>query len=411
VSFRQTLRSAVTLPASSSSEAPSSRVGSALAVLRQPTALVLQALLLVALLAGTMAWTMTGKTVELALDGEVTTVDFRGDTVADALAAADLTVGEHDALVPSADTEVEDGDRVALRRGRQLELVVDGVSKTVWVTALDVDEALQELNLREEGLVLSASRSRGIPLDGLALEVRTPKAFTVAVDGTEVSLESAGPTVADALAEASIVPGPLDRVTPAPSEAVTEGLRVVVNRVSSSKETTEVAIPFGTERRDDATLTKGTTKELQAGTTGLVRRTAETVVVDGTVESKAVVAEQRLREPVSRVLAVGTKPAPKPAAAAPAPAGGSGPRQSTGGADSLNWGALAQCESGGNPRIVSSNGLYHGLYQFSTSTWRSVGGSGTASQASPDEQTYRAKLLYNRSGAGQWPTCGRRLFG
>jgi hypothetical protein len=92
-------------------------------------------------------------------------------------------------------------------------------------------------------------------------------------------------------------------VTPAPSEAVTEGLRVVVNRVSSSKETTEVAIPFGTERRDDATLTKGTTKELQAGTTGLVRRTAETVVVDGTVESKAVVAEQRLREPVSRVLA------------------------------------------------------------------------------------------------------------
>ena len=30
-------------------------------------------------------------------------------------------------------------------------------------------------------------------------------------------------------------------------------------------------------------------------------------------------------------------------------------------------------------------------------------------QASPDEQTYRAQLLYNRSGAGQWG-CGRHLF-
>ena len=404
MSFRQTLRSAL---APSASAPDASRVGSAVAVLRQPTALVLQALLLVALLAGTIAWTMTGKTVELALDGEVTTVDFRGDTVADALEAADLEVGEHDALVPSADTEVEDGDTVALRRGRPLELVVDGESRTVWVTALDLDEALLQLDLRQEGLVLSASRSRGIPLDGLSLEVRTPKALTVAVDGTEVPLSSAGPTVADALAAAGIVPGPLDRVTPTPTTAVTEGLRVVVNRVSGSKATSEVAVPFGTERRDDASLTKGTTKELQAGKTGLARRTVETVVVDGKVESKAVISEQRLREPVSRILAVGTKPAPPRAAAAPAP---SGPRQSTGGADGLNWGALAQCESGGNPRIVSSNGLYHGLYQFSTSTWRSVGGSGVASQASPDEQTYRAKLLYNRSGAGQWPTCGRRLF-
>jgi uncharacterized protein YabE (DUF348 family) len=378
-------------------------MGSAAAALRTPTALVLQALLLVALLAGTVAWQVTGKTVSLAVDGEVSEVSFRGATVADALEAADLTVGEHDALVPSADTALEDGDRVALRRGRPLDLVVDGQERTVWVTALDVDEALQQLALREEGLFLSASRSRSIPLGGLSLEVRTPKQLTVAVDGTEVSLSSAGRTVADALAEHAIVPGRLDRVSPPPSDELTEGVRVVVDRVSSSKETAEVAVPFGTERRDDPDLTKGTTKELRAGVTGLARRTVEVVVVNGVVESRAVVAEQRLREPVSRVLAVGTKPAPRAATS-------SAPRQGTGGADSLNWAALAQCESGGNPRIVSASGKYHGLYQFSQATWNSVGGSGAPSQASPDEQTYRAKLLYNRSGAGQWPHCGRRLF-
>ena len=69
----------------------------------------------------------------------------------------------------------------------------------------------------------------------------------------------------------------------------------------------------------------------------------------------------------------------------------------------------AGSKSGGRANVVSSNGLYHGLYQFSVQTWRSVGGAGLPSQASPDEQTYRAQLLYNKAGAGQWPHCGRLL--
>ena len=75
----------------------------------------------------------------------------------------------------------------------------------------------------------------------------------------------------------------------------------------------------------------------------------------------------------------------------------------------LNWGALAACESGGNPSVVSSNGLYHGLYQFDAQTWQSVGGSGVASDASAAEQTQRAQTLYNQRGSSPWPVCGARL--
>src|SRR5699024_10161711 len=75
----------------------------------------------------------------------------------------------------------------------------------------------------------------------------------------------------------------------------------------------------------------------------------------------------------------------------------------------LNSGALAACESGGNPNIVSSNGLYHGLYQFDAQTWQSVGGSGVASQASAAEQTQRAQQLYDSRGSHPWPVCGSRL--
>jgi Transglycosylase-like domain len=68
--------------------------------------------------------------------------------------------------------------------------------------------------------------------------------------------------------------------------------------------------------------------------------------------------------------------------------------------------AIAACESGGDPTIVSSDGSYRGKYQFSFETWASVGGSGDPAAAPEAEQDYRAALLYAQSGSSPWPVCG-----
>jgi hypothetical protein len=68
--------------------------------------------------------------------------------------------------------------------------------------------------------------------------------------------------------------------------------------------------------------------------------------------------------------------------------------------------AIAQCESGGDPRAIGGGGAYRGKYQFSYSTWAAVGGTGDPAQASEAEQDRRAVILYSRSGPGQWPACG-----
>jgi hypothetical protein len=68
--------------------------------------------------------------------------------------------------------------------------------------------------------------------------------------------------------------------------------------------------------------------------------------------------------------------------------------------------AIASCESGGDPTIVSSDGTYRGKYQFSVSTWESVGGSGDPAAAPEAEQDYRAALLYAQAGSSPWPVCG-----
>jgi hypothetical protein len=70
---------------------------------------------------------------------------------------------------------------------------------------------------------------------------------------------------------------------------------------------------------------------------------------------------------------------------------------------------IAQCESGGDPRIRSANGLYHGKFQFSRSTWKSIGGRGSdPAAASEAHQDRMALRLYRQQGVAPWPSCGAR---
>lgn len=79
----------------------------------------------------------------------------------------------------------------------------------------------------------------------------------------------------------------------------------------------------------------------------------------------------------------------------------------TANADSVNWDAVAACESGGNWAINTGNGYYGGL-QFSMGTWKSNGGSGSPHNASREEQIRVAENVLQSQGIGAWPSCGRR---
>lgn len=66
---------------------------------------------------------------------------------------------------------------------------------------------------------------------------------------------------------------------------------------------------------------------------------------------------------------------------------------------------IAECESGGDPAIVSPGGTYRGKYQFSRSTWRALGGRGDPAKASEATQDRIALKLYRRSGSAPWSSC------
>jgi uncharacterized protein YabE (DUF348 family) len=265
----------------------------------------------------------------------------------------------------------------------------------VWTTAPTVQAALDAFGVRSQGAFISVSRASRIPHDGLALQVRTPRTVTVLADGQRQDVVTTASTFGDVLKESGLEVRDRDRVSVRLADLPTPDAVVSITRVEGRAGVRSDPIPFKTITRKDSSRLKGTRSVVQSGRPGVLEVRYENVYFDGTKTSTRTLAKKVKVKPINRIVEVGTASIPK------------APRDVA----SLNWKALAQCESTGRPTVVSPNGLYYGLYQFLPATWRAVGGTGLPSEASPAEQTYRAQRLYQVANwRTQWPVCGVRLF-
>jgi uncharacterized protein YabE (DUF348 family) len=348
-----------------------------------------QGLVLSAVLTAGYAWVSFDKTVQVEIDGRPRAVRTYAGTVAGVLDQLHVQPGEHDLVAPAESVPVKDGSRVVVRRGRQVTVTMNGRTRTVWVTALSVAEALDQLAVRNaHGAFVSASRSRTIPLTGMAFEVRTLSRVDVVADGKVKTLITTKATVREVLTQAHVRLAKTDTVKPKLTTLPREGMTIRVTRIRAGSESENLAVPFATIRKADSSMWLGDTRVAVQGIPGVRVRTWRLTYTNKKLTDRRLVKSRIARQPRTQVVYYGTR------------------RRTV---DDLNWYALARCESGGNPRAIGGGGQYRGLYQFRQSTWYSVGGSGDPINAPASEQTYRAKLLYLRSGRSPWPYCGRFL--
>ncbi len=355
---------------------------------------VFLAAVLVALAGASTAFAVLDKKVTVTVDGVPYHVRTLAGSVGAVLDRMDVGVGPHDVVVPDEAASVHNGSRIVVKRARLLSLTVNGQQRQVWVTGRNVAEALGELGLRADGEYLSASRSLRIPRRGLSLEVRTPQRVMVLVDGNLLKPTTTAQTVAQLLDDVHVQLAPTDQLSVDKTAYPTDGMVIRVTRIRQRRLLDSQEIPFQTVERSDASLYKGTRKVVQEGVPGVKVLDYVLTLRNGKEVGRTLMNAVVKRQPQPRIVAVGTKARPQHAPSA----------------DGLNWSALAQCESGGNPRAVSSGGTYRGLYQFDMQTWHGVGGQGDPIDASPNEQTYRAQILYRERGDSPWPVCGHYLY-
>lgn len=360
-------------------------------------------------------------TVVLSLDGTTTLVASDAATVGDLLRAQGITLTARDIVTPAPGTPLPGVPEVTVDRARQVDVTVDGSSRTVWTTSEDVAGLLGQLGVSDQAYV-SMSPLSPLPLTGASVTVRSPKTVTLLADGTSQQLTTTATTVGQALAAADVGYVSGDQVSVPLSSPVVAGATYRLVRVEVAQLVQQTPLVAQVTWVKRANLPSGSSELITSGANGVRQRTLRVRYQDGVAVASTVLSDTVLSAPVRWVIAVGT-----------GPGGGSGGATGSGsGYGSVgipgvtylttfvpatgkvvgrapNFAALAMCETHARPRAVSPTGKYRGMYQFDLRTWHGVGGVGDPIDATPAEQTYRAQLLYDNRGRAPWPYCGRFL--
>lgn len=125
-------------------------------------------------------------------------------------------------------------------------------------------------------------------------------------DGVRRDLQIlSGTTVANALAQANVALGDLDRVTPPLYSLLADGTTVQVVRVRETFEVEEVDIPFERQVVRNEALPAEATRLVQAGSNGRQEITYRVVSEDRVEVSRSPLKTVQLVEPVAEILMVG----------------------------------------------------------------------------------------------------------
>ena len=389
------------------------------------------AAVLLTLLAGAGTAIAMDKSVTVQVDGQSTSVSTMSATVDGALHAAGVQVGEHDTLAPSAATPIAAGDTIVLRRGRHIELTIDGQQRSVWTTALTVQDALAELGMTSPDAQLSASRSSRLPLEGAALDVSNPHDVTIVDAGVTHPIRTTAATVGALLTERGMVLQQADTVSADVAAPVADGMQLMITRIRTADITTDVPVPAPVQKVDDPTQAAGQTTVQTKPADGKQAVTFRVTTTNGAETSREQVSVTVTTPPTPGVTLVGTK-APVPAVSVPAvtepavtepavsepavseptaAASGNTGASAPAVANASAFDALAGCESGGNWAINTGNGFYGGV-QFDRGTWLSNGGGAYAplpNQASREQQIAIASKVQAARGLSPWPSCSSKL--
>jgi uncharacterized protein YabE (DUF348 family)/transposase len=352
------------------------------------------ALLLALMFAGGYA-VAVHKTVTLSVDGVPMTVSTMTSRVIDVVRENGFAFGEHDNLYPDANRPVRQSDTIVLRRGRPLQVSIDGrPSKQVWTTALTVDEALKQLSM-SEAAPIAASRTSSVPLAGMALRVVSPKHVYINDGGVVSHQRIAAPTVGQLLAAAGAPLQQDDRVVPPASTPVIEGMQIVVTRIRVHTVDARMPLPAPLRRIQDPTMNISRHVVEDPGISGTQDVTFAVSTVNGVETGRRLVSHDVVTPARPSVQRVGAKP------------GTQVPPVS----NSATWDALASCESTGNWAINTGNGFFGGV-QFNQNTWERHGGlryAPRADLATREEQIAIAEVTRARQGWGAWPVCSVRI--
>jgi uncharacterized protein YabE (DUF348 family) len=193
---------------------------------------------------------------------------------------------------------------------RHVTLVVDGKEQVIQTYKQTVSEFLVENGItvadkdkidRDDADVLTKEDK---------IEIIRAVPVTLFADGATQEFMTPEETVEDFLLAENIVVGEIDKLSVARETEITPDMEMTIVRVTKETVTENVVLAFATEEKKDGTILKGQKKTTQEGAEGEKVLTKERTYEDGVLVSEELVGEEVTRQPVDKVIAIGTKVIP-----------------------------------------------------------------------------------------------------
>lgn len=193
---------------------------------------------------------------------------------------------------------------------RHVTLVVDGKEQVIQTYKQTVSEFLVENGITVANKDKIDRDNEDVLTKEDKIEIIRAVPVTLFADGATQEFMTPEGTVEDFLLAENIVVGEIDKLSVTRETEIEPDMEMTIVRVTKETVTESVVLDFATEEKKDATILKGQKKTTQEGTEGEKVLTKERTYEDGVLVSEELVSEAVTREPVDKVIAIGTKVIP-----------------------------------------------------------------------------------------------------
>ncbi len=338
------------------------------------------------------------RVVTISVDGQEQTISTSVETVNEVLDRAGVEVSKHDLVEPAQDTKILTGVfSINVYRARPVTVVDGNVEKTVMspydsprliaqsagIKVFNEDRYILE---RVNDIVTSGAIGERLTVDRATL-------VTINYYGNLIKHRTHKEKVKAVLEEKNIKYKANDTIRPSLHTEIRSGSTISIVQNGTRIITKTEVIPASVETIRDNNMKLGEQKVKQEGSDGSKIVTYKQKLENGRVISKQVVEEVIKKQPVKRIVIVGTLSTYS-----------GGPLSE----EQINF--LGNCESGMTANRNSGNG-YYGAFQFSESTWNSQGTGYARADLAPLEVQKQAvqRLLSGSSIHGQFPGCAAQM--
>lgn len=243
-------------------------------------------------------------------DARVNVIAYRGDTVARTLQENNIVVKENDGLEPGPETIVTEGLSIRVLHDFTVKVIDDGGD--AGIRSLSFTKGTVADALDAAGIVLGESDSVNFaPEESLYdnMSIRVSRAVTVTVTEGEESrvLTVAARTVRAALAQAGISLNQGDKLNVSGGAKPTEGMEIVITRMETAEVTEREEVDYPTRYLTSDELYEDETELRTEGVKGVTEHVYLETYDHGELVSRELLRDEVIQEPVAEVIVRGTR--------------------------------------------------------------------------------------------------------